>query len=336
MKNCFKTYSLRCILIGILACNGCQRAIDIAPPIARVVVFPTFGDLDTYFTFDGSTSNDDRSELWQFKFQWDFEGDGIWDTEVSSDPKYVWKYSSYGTKTVVLKVWDHEGNSNEDSCKILIAPNFDDSTFVDPRDGNQYRAVRIDNQWWMAENLRYGVEIPVGSLTSDNGIVEKFLYRDSSNNLISTSGYYNWDEATYYRKSIVEGICPEGWRLTNYYDYMHLYNRFVWYVNPYNLFKPGGSVGIDLAPDGLYSYFTGSFSFYDEGGLLIISEKNAMDNPYEHYVFWYHASNYFPHITYSEREQQVTYPIWWDRESGGDKMDFNKLAINVRCVKKVD
>lgn len=39
--------------------------------------------------------------------------------------------------------------------KYPLSPNFADGVFQDPRDGQVYKTVRIGNQVWMKENLRY-------------------------------------------------------------------------------------------------------------------------------------------------------------------------------------
>ncbi|MDR2579424.1 MAG: hypothetical protein LBC85_00320 [Fibromonadaceae bacterium] len=67
--------------------------------------------------------------------------------------------------------------------------------FTDPRDGNKYRIVKVGNQTWMAENLRY--KMP-SIKPYDNGI------------------YYNWEAA--------QKACPSGWRLPSIEDWGQLVN----------------------------------------------------------------------------------------------------------------
>ena len=80
-------------------------------------------------------------------------------------------------------------------------------TFVDERDGQEYRWTKIGEQKWMAENLNYDV----GSFS--------FCYDDVPENCINYGRLYRWREAmngslaTNAIPSGVQGVCPAGWHL---------------------------------------------------------------------------------------------------------------------------
>ena len=69
-------------------------------------------------------------------------------------------------------------------------------TFVDKRDNKTYKAVKIENQWWLAQNLAYKPSRGnVWSYNDDNSTVSQYGY------------YYDWNTA--------QDICPSGWHLPN-------------------------------------------------------------------------------------------------------------------------
>lgn len=72
-------------------------------------------------------------------------------------------------------------------------------SFKDKRDGQTYKTITLDDQEWMAENLRYS---PKGAACT--GICKK-------NGLM-----YNWHEAM--------EACPEGWVLPYDADWVHLFD----------------------------------------------------------------------------------------------------------------
>ncbi len=96
------------------------------------------------------------------------------------------------------------------------------SYWVDPRDGQTYKIVRIGDQVWMAENLNYGQTVPNG-LQRDNGIVEKTLYDNDTTIHKAYGGLYTWHEATNWQnREGGQGICPPGWHVPTLAEWQKL------------------------------------------------------------------------------------------------------------------
>ncbi len=99
--------------------------------------------------------------------------------------------------------------------------------FTDTRDGNHYDVVKIGNQVWMAENLKYLPSV-AGSDTGSRTTPYYYVYGYNGTNVTdakATSNYttygvlYNWAAAmneasgSTANPSIVQGVCPAGWHL---------------------------------------------------------------------------------------------------------------------------
>lgn len=99
-------------------------------------------------------------------------------------------------------------------------------TFIDARDDNQYRWVRIGNKIWMADNLRY--KCTDYCWPSEN---------------IEQTGYF-------YGRPIMSEACPQGWRAPEKSDYDDLIAEFGGEDEAYNLLIQGGTSGFDAQKAG--------------------------------------------------------------------------------------
>jgi uncharacterized protein (TIGR02145 family) len=99
--------------------------------------------------------------------------------------------------------------------------------FIDPRDGTRYRSVKIGNQIWMAENLKYLPEVHKSYDRSNTdpcyyvlGVNTYDVSEAKASTYYSTYGVlYNWPatmagyESSTENPSGVQGVCPAGWHL---------------------------------------------------------------------------------------------------------------------------
>jgi uncharacterized protein (TIGR02145 family) len=109
-------------------------------------------------------------------------------------------------------------------------------TFTDTRDGNVYKIVKIDNQIWMAENLKYLPKV-VGPSTGSDNTPYFYVYgydgnnvneAKATNNYITYGVLYNWKSAmngaasSTGNPSGLQGVCPIGWHLPSYAEWTQL------------------------------------------------------------------------------------------------------------------
>lgn len=114
--------------------------------------------------------------------------------------------------------------------------------FEDERDHQKYKYVKIGSLYWMSQSLNYSDSVNFKSLVGG----KSFCYNDNPSNCDVAGRLYTWaaaidsvkidtDKGTYYRcglnaknctlsaSSIIQGVCPEGWRLPNDNDWVAMY-----------------------------------------------------------------------------------------------------------------
>lgn len=116
-------------------------------PTAFFTVTPESGRTTSFFTFDatGSWDADDPAEL--LKVRWDFDGDGIWDTQFNTNKFAVWIYPEAGEYVAKLEVKDTEGLTGSTSKMILVSPaNIKPTAFftVTPESGTVETIFQFD------------------------------------------------------------------------------------------------------------------------------------------------------------------------------------------------
>ena len=94
-------------------------------------------------------------------------------------------------------------------------PDIDYGTMTDPRDGKAYRTVVVNGLTWMAENLNY----------ADNEVGESLCINDEENLCELYGRLYSRDATMnsssceyramcdYLTSELIQGVCPDGWRL---------------------------------------------------------------------------------------------------------------------------
>lgn len=176
----------------IVLISSCKKEDSNSAPIAIFSISPEEGDTRITFIFDASQSFDTEDTISLLQAHWDWEDDGTWDTEYSTDKIASHKYTEPGDYTVRMEIKDIEGMTGQKTAQLNIteAPT---GTLVDTRDGKTYNTIQIGNKWWMSENLNY--ETPEGSWCYDKLASECEKY----------GRLYNW--------TIAANICPPGWHL---------------------------------------------------------------------------------------------------------------------------
>ncbi|MFO7874209.1 MAG: fibrobacter succinogenes major paralogous domain-containing protein, partial [Bacteroidales bacterium] len=88
-------------------------------------------------------------------------------------------------------------------------------------DGNFYKSVIIDDQEWMAENLRT-------TRDADGYDITRYCYNNNTTNCELYGGLYTWEivmngeNSSSSNPSDVQGICPDGWHVPSHHEWTQL------------------------------------------------------------------------------------------------------------------
>ncbi len=107
---------------GIVAALGAVPAPAVVgvPPTASITASPNPALVNENVTFDGSGSTGDGLGSSITTYEWDLDGDSIFETNTGTSPTVSRPYSSPGTITVSLRVTDDDGDTDEESVSLVV------------------------------------------------------------------------------------------------------------------------------------------------------------------------------------------------------------------------
>ena len=116
----FLTLALTTLIITI-SCKSNPTTSENTAPTALFIINPTSGTTITTFTFDASGSSDNEDATDVLQVRWDWNNDGVWDTDYSTAKTATHQYDIAGTYTIVLEVMDSEGLTNTITKTVTVS-----------------------------------------------------------------------------------------------------------------------------------------------------------------------------------------------------------------------
>jgi len=174
-------------------------------PVSYFIVTPPNGKTSTNFLFDASGCIDSEDQTSALKVRWDFDGDGIWDSDWETDKVSNYHYNSEDVYNAKLEVKDPEGLTDTFARSITISSSGLLGSFTDSRDGTTYETIDIGNQTWFAENLNYKAS-------------NSWYYDNDQNNGKIYGRLYTWQAA-------MLDACPDGWRIPTKNEWLTLFEN---------------------------------------------------------------------------------------------------------------
>ncbi len=135
-------------------------------------------------------------------------------------------------------------------CVVAIAATFvhaqqhEIGSFVDARDGQSYRTIRIGGRWWMSQNLNYSTAS--GSWISDDDSAGRQFGR-----------FYDWQTALH--------VAPAGWRLPTKQEFQLLLDSLGGTDEElFHRLGEDGSSGFEAVLTGSYQQVYGRKGYYTQ------------------------------------------------------------------------
>lgn len=206
-------------------------------------------------------------------------------------------------------------------------------TYIDPRDGNQYRTVKLrDGNRWLAENLRFETE---GSFPADAQPSEQVLATNPDYDSAKYGRLYTWEAA--------QQATPPGWHVPTDREWKRLFRAYGGYASDIHAPEPaandvpslvlqmevefGGCLrvphtGKAVTPSHCYTYF-GNFM----GARFWSSSRPNPLAPLAGWDAWRHSGIY-----YLIRPNPATGPNPRSSPSAHRSQEVLDYAFSVRCI----
>ncbi len=198
-----------------------------------------------------------------------WKGDGIsvrCIKEINNEEQKKAPLSNDASKTATKEPVQSQDNN---AASQAVAENkVEYGSFTDQRDGNTYKTVKIGNQTWMAENMRY---------ITDSGIFKDSINckanTDKDSRFIRNYGcLYSWFDT--------KKVCPSGWHLPTKTDF----EKLLAYVGAgkegadslkHSSWAGKDNYGFGALPAGEYSYIGRSYLLFGASASFWSSTKNS-------------------------------------------------------------
>ncbi|MCX6223237.1 MAG: PKD domain-containing protein [Bacteroidia bacterium] len=113
------TLLISCLAACVIFWQSCSK--ENQPPVARFSITPVTGNDKTTFEMDGSATDDPNDDAGLLLVTWDWEGDGVFDTQYASQKIVSHKYSKFGDYNVTMVAKDPRGLSDTLVVPLVVS-----------------------------------------------------------------------------------------------------------------------------------------------------------------------------------------------------------------------
>lgn len=118
-----------------------------------------------------------------------------------------------------IQIFGNDNHTDISDNRFIIIDPIERSVLIDTRDGQEYKTVKIGDQWWMAENFNYNAPTGSSSYFFDSSYSDTYgkLYTWQSAYDNAPTGWHlptddEWKELEGYLGILNDKLDQEGWR----------------------------------------------------------------------------------------------------------------------------
>jgi len=89
-------------------------------PVARFTIAPSTGTTETVITFNASSCSDSQDPIDDLQVRWDWQNDGVWDTNWTENKTASYQYLVSGNYTVKLEVKNSHNLVNYTTHYVIV------------------------------------------------------------------------------------------------------------------------------------------------------------------------------------------------------------------------
>ncbi len=189
-------------------------------PTALITKNMRFGNILSSFEFSAWGSSDVENLPSELNARWDFEGDGLWDTQFDFEKIVHRVYQNPGVYQLTLQIMDKEGLRDIATTDVHVSPHTNPMSYIkDLRDEQDYGIVQIADRWWMGENLNHQPRKKTGP---DRSLTWCFNDNEAICDVAGKLYFAKTVGTEYIGTSDDENICPRGWHLPSREEWTEL------------------------------------------------------------------------------------------------------------------
>jgi hypothetical protein len=214
VKNFLKAAFVLSIVVFVFSCAKKEENAENHFPKAKYAVTPARGDVSTVFAFDADSVSDNEDPKSSLEVRWDWDNDGVWDTEFTTEKTAEFQYGVVGHYRPKLEVRDTKNLTDTIKQLVVIVSDLANQPpsmpiYFEPLDYQKYVLTETTKFRWsctdpeddaLAFDLWLGrssesLRLIRSDITKSDSISGQLFYVDTLYNVLQPNTEYFWQIA---------------------------------------------------------------------------------------------------------------------------------------------